>query len=841
MGFVAYTSPPDVTQKTLQTLLFSLSIGWVTEDTEGRVSVLPVFLRSPAIQGMSYTLTNKLGLPVTITAAANTSTGFVNMPIEPQTVDVLADEYVLFTADYLNTVLQNDPGRIAEGAIFQQEVQSLGKLATTYDSGTSYSTISLSNVDSVIELRDAQTLTIIRNAGWTGTNRTQAAQENVVVNGDQTITPSGGLASVAIVPKVFALSHTPTLSFLIKPAYTFVTDLNETNVALEAADELLSSSQRFGSTIEFSSSGRNNVEWTAGDIVLQNGDSYAISSGSVTSLTNNDYRYFYYDIGGSTLSLTTTIATATQTGNILIAVARRGADTDQRAWIVPAVGKLLLNNENLAVNSVKANNIAVNSLSAVSANMGTLTAGTIQVAGTGGTIWLNPSSSIAIAAGNDLASNAPFRVTYAGAFTATNATITGAITASSGSLNNLSVVGTLTMSSSGVITNGSGNYVIDEDGIRINPSGSNQDVFIYNGGIILAGGSDVTDSGKMITFGDGANSGQIYYGTNIYTGASSAFFITTSAGTDIHISPGAGTTSTTGNVIISLYDTPIGGNPSYVDINGGYITIDHDQAGTSSSTGAIRVTHGGIGVALASYFGSTVVVGNASSDTHALNRGTANGLYGRLATQSTYTADQIFEAAKLKVKATSNTGLVSVEYANTATNRFVTIPSLGGNRTFAFIDQAQGWNAVQTIAFGNLALRNTEGNGSATLNYGVAGADRTYTFSGSNGTVLTTANYTSTLNSVYGRLGSSNNWTNTNTFNSTITVPNASSDTHALNRVTADGRFVRVGNNNNWTGTQLFSNAQFSLTGLPTSSPGTPGRVWIEIVGPGENYLRIDQ
>jgi hypothetical protein len=287
------------------------------------------------------------------------------------------------------------------------------------------------------------------------------------------------------------------------------------------------------------------------------------------------------------------------------------------------------------------------------------------------------------------------------------------------------------------VSGGGGDVILSGDGLRVNPSGSNQDVLINGDGINLAGGSDEFDYAKTLSLG---GSGLIYFGTNATTGASEALFITTNAGDNIHISPGASSTSTTGNLIISLFPTQIGAIDSYVDINGGYITIDFNEASTSADTGAIRVTDGGIGVSEASFFGSTVTVGNASANGHALNRTTGDGRYGRLATQSTYTADQIFEADRLNIKATSNTGLASFTYANTATDRTIAIPSLGGNRTMAFIDQEQGWNADQTFAFGRLLLRNTGGNGSASINYGTASADRTYTFAGSNGTVWTSGN-----------------------------------------------------------------------------------------------------
>jgi hypothetical protein len=75
-----------------------------------------------------------------------------------------------------------------------------------------------------------------------------------------------------------------------------------------------------------------------------------------------------------------------------------------------------------------------------------------------------------------------------------------------------------------------------------------------------------------------------------------------------------------------------------------------------------------------------------------------------------------------------------------SSNRNAIIPVLTGNRTFAFIDQAQTFTANQTFGHDRLKVQNTGANGAATLRYGTASADRTYTFAGANGTVWTNGN-----------------------------------------------------------------------------------------------------
>ena len=76
--------------------------------------------------------------------------------------------------------------------------------------------------------------------------------------------------------------------------------------------------------------------------------------------------------------------------------------------------------------SVTADKIYVTTLSALTANMGSLTAGSIVIGSTD-KLWLNDSADGALNIGGSTKASAPFRVTAAGALTATNATIGGSI------------------------------------------------------------------------------------------------------------------------------------------------------------------------------------------------------------------------------------------------------------------------------------------------------------------------------------------------------------------------------------------------------------------------------
>lgn len=89
------------------------------------------------------------------------------------------------------------------------------------------------------------------------------------------------------------------------------------------------------------------------------------------------------------------------------------------------------------------------------------------------TVGLATSGGYALYAGSATASAAPFRVTPAGALVASSATITGAITATSGSIGDLSITGTLTTTGSGRLAFGtSGADYLDENIMHFEVSSS---------------------------------------------------------------------------------------------------------------------------------------------------------------------------------------------------------------------------------------------------------------------------------------------------------------------------------------------------------------------------------
>lgn len=144
-----------------------------------------------------------------------------------------------------------------------------------------------------------------------------------------------------------------------------------------------------------------------------------------------------------------------------------------------------IDGDNIQTGTIDADKLNVSELSAITADMGSLTAGSIVIGSTN-KLWLNDADDGALNIGGATKASAPFRVTAAGALTATNAQITGTITASAGS-----ITGTLSMGASGIIIAGTGTLDTDLTGIAFNDelitaqvSGVTQWVLDENGVVI---------------------------------------------------------------------------------------------------------------------------------------------------------------------------------------------------------------------------------------------------------------------------------------------------------------------------------------------------------------------
>lgn len=223
-------------------------------------------------------------------------------------------------------------------------------------------------------------------------------------------------------------------------------------------------------TCAFTVTDADTIAWGAGTLTASDGTAYSIGASNTGNMVAKTY--IYLDIGVSTTAyqVTTTATTAIGDGKLLIAIAQNGtgeatffllnnnsynidaanivagsitANEIAAATITGAkiaattitaanITALTITAAEIAANTITAGKMSVTDLSAISANIGSITSGSITVVNGGNTIGFTPAGSNAIFSGTT--GSPEFRVTPAGALTATSATITGAITATSGAI-----------------------------------------------------------------------------------------------------------------------------------------------------------------------------------------------------------------------------------------------------------------------------------------------------------------------------------------------------------------------------------------------------------------------
>jgi len=143
----------------------------------------------------------------------------------------------------------------------------------------------------------------------------------------------------------------------------------------------------------FSATNYRVVAWTAGTVTLMDGTTFSISGGNTGNMTALTYIYFDKAVSETSLQITTTASTAVGSNKILIAVAQNNADTAKAATfqVFGGTGGIgtFITADNIAANTITANEIAVNTitanelnvtyLSAISADLGSITSGTITL------------------------------------------------------------------------------------------------------------------------------------------------------------------------------------------------------------------------------------------------------------------------------------------------------------------------------------------------------------------------------------------------------------------------------------------------------------------------------
>jgi len=118
-------------------------------------------------------------------------------------------------------------------------------------------------------------------------------------------------------------------------------------------------------TCVFSVTDADTVAWTSGVFTSAKGVSYSISAGNTGNMTAQNYIYLNINASLTAYQVTTTQSNIIGPGKVLIAVAQNGSVNASYALTQTI--------------QVVANNIVANTLSAISANLGSITAGEINI------------------------------------------------------------------------------------------------------------------------------------------------------------------------------------------------------------------------------------------------------------------------------------------------------------------------------------------------------------------------------------------------------------------------------------------------------------------------------
>lgn len=199
------------------------------------------------------------------------------------------------------------------------------------------------------------------------------------------------------------------------------------------AEKLGENAQGFSTDIVFSATDYNTVAWAAGSLKFSNAQTYSILAGNTGDITQFVYIYFNSLASTTVLQVTTDFAAATGEQSQILCVAKPASAANQMAFFVSAVGVLGVNETNISANSISADKIQANTitagklnvsdLSAITADMGTLTSGSIVVGDVTNKLWLNDFGDGALNIGGAVKANAPFKVTNTGLATMTGATM----------------------------------------------------------------------------------------------------------------------------------------------------------------------------------------------------------------------------------------------------------------------------------------------------------------------------------------------------------------------------------------------------------------------------------
>jgi hypothetical protein len=144
-----------------------------------------------------------------------------------------------------------------------------------------------------------------------------------------------------------------------------------------AAAALTKQAQSFNTGIVFSATDHDTVQWTAADITFSDETTYSIGSGNTGTMSALTYIYIDTDVSTTVLQVTTTFGNTVGDNKILLCVAQNIADSNQKAFFVPAVGVFGINETVIGDNSIATGKIQALAITAAEIAANTITAAKI--------------------------------------------------------------------------------------------------------------------------------------------------------------------------------------------------------------------------------------------------------------------------------------------------------------------------------------------------------------------------------------------------------------------------------------------------------------------------------
>lgn len=241
--------------------------------------------------------------------------------------------------------------------------------------------------------------------------------------------------------------------------------------------------QSWNVTSAFTVTDSDTVAWASGSLILSDGTTYSITGSNTGNMAARTYIYFDAAVSTTAFQTTTTASTAVGDGKILVATAVN--NTNEATFEVfggvgglnvdgSSIVALSITGSEIAANTISANKLTVSQLSAITADLGSITAGTI-VMPSGGFIRSGQTAydtGTGFYIGNDvgtprlsLGNSAGNKLTWDGSTLA----ITGSITTTSATIGGFTV---------GATTITATNLTLDSAGQRISLGSSNDIVIL---------------------------------------------------------------------------------------------------------------------------------------------------------------------------------------------------------------------------------------------------------------------------------------------------------------------------------------------------------------------------